>query len=57
MPFVVLYTREDPLKVRSVPRGRKEHLLTFITSKCEAYTFLAGSLGSLSITLWFLPVL
>jgi hypothetical protein len=26
-------------------------------SKCEAYTFLAGSLGSLSITLWFLPVL
>ncbi|KAI0273072.1 hypothetical protein BGY98DRAFT_1099565 [Russula aff. rugulosa BPL654] len=25
--------------------------------KCEAYTFLAGSVGSLSITLWFLPVL
>jgi hypothetical protein len=25
--------------------------------KCEAYTFLAGSLGSLSLTLWFLPVL
>jgi len=25
--------------------------------KCEAYTFLAGSLGSFSITLWFLPVL
>ncbi|KAJ3554309.1 hypothetical protein NM688_g3178 [Phlebia brevispora] len=25
--------------------------------KCEAYTFLAGSLGSLSLTLWFLPIL
>ncbi|KAI0264253.1 hypothetical protein BC834DRAFT_970969 [Gloeopeniophorella convolvens] len=25
--------------------------------KCEAYTFLAGSLGSLSLTLWFMPVL
>ncbi|KAF7980144.1 hypothetical protein HWV62_39589 [Athelia sp. TMB] len=25
--------------------------------KCEAYTFLAGSLGSLSLTLWFTPVL
>ncbi|KAF8845911.1 hypothetical protein BDN67DRAFT_875516, partial [Paxillus ammoniavirescens] len=25
--------------------------------KCEAYTFLAGSLGSLSLTIWFLPVL
>ncbi|KAI0301765.1 hypothetical protein B0F90DRAFT_295561 [Multifurca ochricompacta] len=25
--------------------------------KCEAYMFLAGSLGSLSLTLWFIPVL
>ncbi|KDQ56306.1 hypothetical protein JAAARDRAFT_158328 [Jaapia argillacea MUCL 33604] len=25
--------------------------------KCEAYTFLAGSIGSLSLTLWFTPVL
>lgn len=25
--------------------------------KCEAYSFLAGSLGSLSLTLWFTPVL
>jgi len=25
--------------------------------KCEAYTFLAGSLGSLALTLWFIPVL
>ncbi|KAJ8591062.1 hypothetical protein M405DRAFT_128792 [Rhizopogon salebrosus TDB-379] len=25
--------------------------------KCEAYTFLAGGLGSLSLTLWFLPIL
>ncbi|EJF60734.1 hypothetical protein DICSQDRAFT_170879 [Dichomitus squalens LYAD-421 SS1] len=25
--------------------------------KCEAYTFLAGSLGSLSLTLWFMPIL
>ncbi|KIJ66124.1 hypothetical protein HYDPIDRAFT_87610 [Hydnomerulius pinastri MD-312] len=25
--------------------------------KCEAYTFLAGSLGSLSLTIWFLPIL
>lgn len=25
--------------------------------KCEAYTFLAGSLGSLSLTFWFTPVL
>lgn len=25
--------------------------------KCEAYTFLAGSLGSLTLTLWFLPIL
>ncbi|KAF9443994.1 hypothetical protein P691DRAFT_808025 [Macrolepiota fuliginosa MF-IS2] len=36
-------------------------LLTIFTRgdpiKNEAYTFLAGSLGSLSLTLWFLPVL
>ncbi|KAG1740846.1 uncharacterized protein EDB91DRAFT_341526 [Suillus paluster] len=25
--------------------------------KCESYTFLAGSLGSLSLTIWFLPIL
>ncbi|KAI0629473.1 hypothetical protein C8Q77DRAFT_1201695 [Trametes polyzona] len=25
--------------------------------KCEAFTFLAGSLGSLSLTLWFVPIL
>lgn len=25
--------------------------------KCEAYTILAGSLGSLSLTIWFLPIL
>ncbi|KAG2153375.1 hypothetical protein DEU56DRAFT_482340 [Suillus clintonianus] len=25
--------------------------------KCEAYTFLVGSLGSLSLTIWFLPIL
>ena len=25
--------------------------------QCEAYTFLAGGLGSLSLTIWFLPVL
>lgn len=25
--------------------------------KCEAYTFLAGSLGSFSLTIWFLPIL
>lgn len=37
---------------------RAETLTDFYTpSKCEAYTFLAGSLGSLSLTLWFLPVL
>ncbi|KAF7289231.1 hypothetical protein MIND_01384500 [Mycena indigotica] len=36
-------------------------LLTILTRsdvlKCEAYTFLAGSLGSLSLTLWFTPIL
>ncbi|KAJ7072919.1 hypothetical protein C8F01DRAFT_1105704 [Mycena amicta] len=36
-------------------------VLTILTRsdvlKCEAYTFLAGSLGSLSLTLWFTPVL
>ncbi|KAH9935184.1 uncharacterized protein BXZ73DRAFT_89533 [Epithele typhae] len=26
-------------------------------TKCEAFTFLAGSLGSLSLTLWFMPIL
>ncbi|KAG6330664.1 hypothetical protein ID866_8426 [Astraeus odoratus] len=26
-------------------------------TKCEAYTFLAGSLGSLCLTIWFLPIL
>ncbi|KAH8096796.1 hypothetical protein BXZ70DRAFT_1009474 [Cristinia sonorae] len=25
--------------------------------KCEAYSFLAGSLGGLSLTLWFMPIL
>ncbi|KAI0350603.1 hypothetical protein OH77DRAFT_1058287 [Trametes cingulata] len=25
--------------------------------RCEAFTFLAGSLGSLSLTLWFIPIL
>lgn len=58
MPFVTVFTHGDPLKVRSVPHGRRKCTLTFINpSKCEAYTFLAGSVGSLSITLWFLPVL
>ncbi|KAJ7647903.1 hypothetical protein FB45DRAFT_782868 [Roridomyces roridus] len=36
-------------------------LLTIFTRddplKCEAYTFLGGSLGSLSVTLWFTPIL
>ncbi|KAH9976362.1 hypothetical protein BGW80DRAFT_1168046 [Lactifluus volemus] len=36
-------------------------LVTILTRsdplKCEVYTFLAGSLGSLCLTLWFLPVL
>jgi len=36
-------------------------LLTILTRsdpiKCEAYTFLGGSLGSLSLTLWFTPIL
>ncbi|KAJ6631337.1 hypothetical protein B0H10DRAFT_1978287 [Mycena sp. CBHHK59/15] len=36
-------------------------LLTTLTRddplKCEAYTFLGGSLGSLSLTLWFTPIL
>ncbi|CAK5281971.1 unnamed protein product [Mycena citricolor] len=36
-------------------------LLTILTRsdplKCEAYIFLGGSLGSLSLTLWFTPVL
>ncbi|KAG6839917.1 hypothetical protein C0991_010397 [Blastosporella zonata] len=36
-------------------------VITIITRsdslKCEAYTFLAGSLGSLSLTLWFIPIL
>jgi len=36
-------------------------LVTILTRsdplKCEAFTFLAGSVGSLSLTLWFLPVL
>jgi len=36
-------------------------VLTILTHsdpvKCEAYTFLGGSLGSLSLTLWFLPIL
>ncbi|KAF8633272.1 hypothetical protein AX17_004447 [Amanita inopinata Kibby_2008] len=36
-------------------------LLTILTRsdllKCEAYLFLAGSLGSLCLTLWFLPIL
>lgn len=62
MPFVTIFTRADPLKVLySTFRGIRppqKHILNFITPlKSEAYTFLAGSLGSLSITLWFLPVL
>jgi len=36
-------------------------VLTILTRsdplKCEAYTFLGGSLGSLSLTLWFTPIL
>ncbi|KAJ7189000.1 hypothetical protein C8R46DRAFT_1184246 [Mycena filopes] len=36
-------------------------LLTILTRgdplRCEAYTFLGGSLGSLSLTLWFIPIL
>ncbi|KAJ7286851.1 hypothetical protein C8J57DRAFT_1282187 [Mycena rebaudengoi] len=36
-------------------------LITLLTRddplKCEAYSFLAGSIGSLSLTLWFTPVL
>lgn len=29
MPFVTIFTREDPLKVRTVPRGKQNHVLTF----------------------------
>ncbi|KAF9235243.1 hypothetical protein BU15DRAFT_51578 [Melanogaster broomeanus] len=36
-------------------------LLTILTRedpyKCESYTFLTGSLGSLALTIWFIPVL
>jgi hypothetical protein len=33
------------------------HLFTQKSNQCEAYTFLAGSIGSLSLTLWFIPIL
>jgi len=45
----------------SVLAGTYMPLVTIFTRsdplKCEAYTFLAGSLGSLSLTLWFTPIL
>lgn len=34
-----------------------EASILIVLRQMEAYTFLAGSLGSLSLTLWFLPVL
>ena len=55
MPLVTLCTRSDPLKVRCHLYADDSVLM--LSTKCEAYTFLAGSLGSLALTLWFLPVL
>lgn len=58
MPLVTIITRSDPLKVQFCDSAIVNTSdLTFRLSKCEAYTFLAGSLGSLCLTLWFLPVL
>ncbi|KAI0253703.1 hypothetical protein BJV78DRAFT_1360034 [Lactifluus subvellereus] len=58
MPLVTILTRSDPLKVPCRDSIVVEtRILTFCPSKCEAYTFLAGGLGSLSLTLWFIPVL
>lgn len=57
MPLVTIFTRSDVLKV-----GDLDHLQVWdgpltLSEQCEAYTLLAGSLGSLSLTLWFMPVL
>jgi hypothetical protein len=57
MPLVTIFTRHDPLKacsVAAVPIS-ETHLTPLLQN--EAFTFLAGSLGSFSLTLWFLPVL
>jgi hypothetical protein len=58
MPLVTIVTRSDPLKVPFCDSATVNTSdLTFHLLKCEAYTFMAGSLGSLCLTLWFLPVL
>ncbi|OBZ69630.1 hypothetical protein A0H81_10208 [Grifola frondosa] len=56
--FHSLYSKMDRCSVTAV---LYMPLVTIFTRsdplKCEAYTFLAGSLGSLSLTVWFMPIL
>ena len=58
MPLVTIFTRADPVKVMTTdPSGSLIIDADVPDPQCEAFTFLAGSLGSLSLTLWFLPIL
>jgi len=55
MPTVTILTRSDPLKVShlaKVPFSCANFVL-----QNEAFTFLAGSIGSFSLTIWFVPIL
>lgn len=56
MPLVTIFTRHDPLKVCNLVLLSPFSALIFF-HQSEAFTFLAGSLGSLSLTLWFTPIL
>jgi hypothetical protein len=54
MPLITIFTRANTLKVRL---ALHKIWLFLPVSQNEAYCFLGGSLGSLSLTIWFLPVL
>lgn len=59
MPIITSLTRSDPLKVSLKLRFTyyPESYIYSCIMQCEAISFLAGSLGDLSLTLWFIPIL
>lgn len=56
MPLVTIFTRHDPIKV-STHRHVVFIYLSYTRLQSEAFSFLAGSLGDLTLNLWFTPVL
>ena len=55
MPLVTIFTRSNPLKVSPATVLRADAFLTLAQS--EAWLFLAGSLGDLTLTVCSTPMM